>query len=385
MNYKIMLNDAIEYAINSNFSAYNKPGEIWDRLHKAKNICLFGVGKYYRDIVNKNFFEKFFRDINPIKYVSDNNCDNCDKEYITNIKNAKFISIDELVNLEDAIVLITVGNNRKDIQKQLDKLGVENYVFGDLYLREYDSHYSSNWFYDNKSKILEVFDMLEDDKSKEIYTNVFCNRVAPHLSNKNFNDMKEENEYFNTGIFKLTDNEYIADCGAFIGDSLEEYYKLKNGRLGGYYCFELDHNNAEICNKKIKEYNKDNIILFRVGVSNEHTFVNIDESYGTSSRINDTDETGITAEIVKLDDALKGKKVSYIKMDIEGAEIAALEGAENIIKMQKPKLAISAYHYLSDLWEIPLLIKSFNKDYKIFMRHHTADVFDTDCYAYIEE
>ena len=47
MNYKIMLNEAIEYAINSNFSAYNKPGEIWDRLHKAKNICLFGVGKYY--------------------------------------------------------------------------------------------------------------------------------------------------------------------------------------------------------------------------------------------------------------------------------------------------------------------------------------------------
>ena len=78
---------------------------------------------------------------------------------------------------------------------------------------------------------------------------------------------------------------------------------------------------------------------------------------------------------------LYGEKVTMIKMDIEGYELKALMGAKQIIKEQKPKLAICAYHTFSHLWEIPLLIKSLNPDYKIYLRHHTNLDCETVCYA----
>ncbi|WP_271811983.1 FkbM family methyltransferase [Clostridium beijerinckii] len=383
MKLEEQLIKAIEFAVDSNYSIYNKQGFIWERLKTAKTICIFGTGKYYSDLKEKGFLKTFFKSIAPIKYVCDNNSYNWGKKYITNIDYAKCISPEELSRLDDVVTLIAVGEY-KEIQKQLTDLQVENYTIGDLFLREYDQHYSKEWFINNRDRIINALEVFDDYKSKEIYTEVICNRIAPEFSTKTFNEIKEENEYFSTDIFKLTDDEYIADCGAFIGDSLEEFYEIKKGKFGAYYCFELDNDNCEICNKKIDSYNNNKIELIRAGVSDKNEIISITKSNGFSSRIDGKGNKLIKANIVKIDDALKDKKVTFIKMDIEGAEIPALKGAEKIIKEQNPKLVISAYHYLSDLWEIPLLIKEMNPKYKIYMRHHTTAVWDTDCYAYIQ-
>lgn len=70
-------------------------------------------------------------------------------------------------------------------------------------------------------------------------------------------------------------------------------------------------------------------------------------------------------------------------MDIEGSELKALFGAEEIIKLQKPKLAICVYHKPEHLWEIPLYIKKILPEYKLFFRHHTSLEYETVCYATI--
>ena len=68
-------------------------------------------------------------------------------------------------------------------------------------------------------------------------------------------------------------------------------------------------------------------------------------------------------------------------MDIEGAEVNALLGAEENIKKQKPKLAICVYHKPEHLWKIPLYIKKIVPDYKLYIRHHTNQEYETVCYA----
>ncbi len=85
--------------------------------------------------------------------------------------------------------------------------------------------------------------------------------------------------------------------------------------------------------------------------------------------------------VVPLDDVLRAEKVTFIKMDIEGAEPHALRGAKNIIQAQKPKLAICVYHDFRHLWEIPLYIKLLVPEYKIYLRHHTNLEYETVCYA----
>ena len=79
-------------------------------------------------------------------------------------------------------------------------------------------------------------------------------------------------------------------------------------------------------------------------------------------------------ETVILDDFLHGERVTFIKMDIEGAELDALRGASRIIKEQKPKLAISIYHRLEDIIEIPKLIISLRPDYRLYVNHISLPV-----------
>ena len=80
-------------------------------------------------------------------------------------------------------------------------------------------------------------------------------------------------------------------------------------------------------------------------------------------------------------DSLVNDQVTFIKMDIEGSEYEALKGAKNTIKMYKPRLAISVYHKLQDIWDIPKLILELNPNYKLYFRHYSIAEDETVLYA----
>lgn len=89
-------------------------------------------------------------------------------------------------------------------------------------------------------------------------------------------------------------------------------------------------------------------------------------------------------ETTSLDDYVSKqdvRRIDYIKMDIEGAEVAALKGASGIIARYKPRLAISAYHKPDDLWEIPELIRKINPEYKLYFGHHSPINWESVYYA----
>ena len=105
-----------------------------------------------------------------------------------------------------------------------------------------------------------------------------------------------------------------------------------------------------------------------------------------------TDQAGVlstlsnaerTVSTITLDEFLtdQKRKVSFIKMDIEGEERNALIGAKRTIKENKPKLAISVYHKYDDIFEIPRLIMEFRNDYKFYLRHYSMVEWDTVLYA----
>ena len=79
----------------------------------------------------------------------------------------------------------------------------------------------------------------------------------------------------------------------------------------------------------------------------------------------------VEVDVTTLDKVIpENEKVTFIKMDIEGSEYAALQGAERLIKNCKPKLAISLYHCGEDYYRIPLYLKSIVPEYKFAVRHH---------------
>jgi len=82
------------------------------------------------------------------------------------------------------------------------------------------------------------------------------------------------------------------------------------------------------------------------------------------------EEGSIKIKTVKLDDILNGEKATFIKMDIEGAELNALKGSKDTIMKYRPKLAICLYHKPEDIWEIPAYIIQLRNDYKFYIRHY---------------
>jgi FkbM family methyltransferase len=89
-------------------------------------------------------------------------------------------------------------------------------------------------------------------------------------------------------------------------------------------------------------------------------------------------------ETTSLDDYVSTNhigRVDYIKMDIEGSEVAALRGAQRTLRDFKPRLAISTYHRPDDLWEIPETILKLNSGYKMYFGHHSPMNWESVYYA----
>lgn len=82
-----------------------------------------------------------------------------------------------------------------------------------------------------------------------------------------------------------------------------------------------------------------------------------------------------------LDDYLAGRQVTFLKMDVEGAEEEVLKGARNTIMQQHPRLAVSVYHKLSDIQTLPELILSYYPGYRLYLRHYSFSDYDTVLYA----
>lgn len=82
-----------------------------------------------------------------------------------------------------------------------------------------------------------------------------------------------------------------------------------------------------------------------------------------------------------LDDLAGDEDVTYIKLDVEGAERKALQGAEKIIRKNHPRLAVSIYHKPEDILELPEYILSLHGDYRFYIRHYQMSPCETILYA----
>jgi FkbM family methyltransferase len=74
-------------------------------------------------------------------------------------------------------------------------------------------------------------------------------------------------------------------------------------------------------------------------------------------------------------------RVDFIKMDIEGSELAALRGAASTLRRWRPKLAISMYHRPEDFFTIPQWIRSMGMGYRMFLDHYSIHHEETVLYA----
>ena len=200
--------------------------------------------------------------------------------------------------------------------------------------------------------------------------------------------MVEQYSYKNgKEIISVEKNDNVLDCGGCYGDTAL-YFAEKVGPKGRVLSFEFLPNNIEIFqeNLKLNPTLKNRIEIVPSAVSNESGKTYFYRDNGPGSSLKDTSfvEMDGTVKSITIDDYIQSQsidKVDFIKMDIEGGELYALEGARMIIERDKPKLAIAIYHSMDDMVNIPQWIMNLKLGYKIYLDHFTIHEEETVLFA----
>lgn len=176
------------------------------------------------------------------------------------------------------------------------------------------------------------------------------------------------------------EQEVFVDAGCFDGFTTRQFFEWCDGK-GYSYCLEPDAKNIVTIKQKLTSY--DNYEIIDAALWSDTTTLSINAKGNFATSVSKTDEEDNRQQVraIALDDMLSDKDVTFIKMDIEGAEMDALYGAARIISEQKPRLAISIYHKPDDIWKIPKIILDYCADYQFYLRHYSFSDYDTVLYA----
>lgn len=186
-------------------------------------------------------------------------------------------------------------------------------------------------------------------------------------------------QYFD--VFQANDSESFVDAGAYDGMTTKDFFAWCHEKYDSVYMFEPNAYMKSVCLANIGTADKIGFIAKGVWDKNTSLYFHNDQN---ASYVEEKAGTDITKDIISvctIDSELKSKKVTYIKLDVEGSELKALYGATEIIRRQRPKLAISVYHKLNDMVDIMKYLQELNLEYKFYLRHYSACEWETVLYA----
>jgi FkbM family methyltransferase len=204
------------------------------------------------------------------------------------------------------------------------------------------------------------------------------------------------------GVLQPRKGDVAIDCGACFGGTTLYFADLV-GNAGKVLSFEFFGSNIEVFSENVSKNPQlaDRIHLVRKPVWSKPAMDFVIEGTGPGAHVHIrktplsflqklkaaagfSDSVSNALQTASIDhevEALALNRVDFIKMDIEGAELSALHGAENTLRKHKPTLAICVYHALNDFYEIPQYIDSLKLGYKFYLQHATPHGDETVVFA----
>lgn len=290
---------------------------------------------------------------------------------------------------DTAVFLVTIwspGGGLSKAQRQLAVLGCRRIAPFHAIRWRHPERFGAIYCVDLPHKVIEHKDLVTealqlwaDEASRREYVAQVRFRLSPDFHA--VAPPTDLEQYLPDDLFTVNADDVFVDCGAFDGDTLRSLVKRGRDSTPEVVAFEPDPLNFQKLTAYIATLPtgvRARVHARAAAVGSVAGTVRFAHSGTGSSAI--SQEGTYEVECVALDDVFVGKRATYIKMDIEGAEADALAGARRIIQTHSPILAISVYHKQDDLWRLPLLIRSLSDVYRLYLRPYD-ELFDLVCYA----
>lgn len=266
---------------------------------------------------------------------------------------------------------LAIGAGFKDVFLPWDIYGLLREHLGWRYWLE-----ASDYLANHLQALEATYWALDDATSRVCLLNLCRFRMGLQLDYAEF--AHPERQYFNAITLPALGGRpsVYVDGGAYNGDTLLDF--AAGHPIHAAYLFEPGIQNFARLVAQCKGLGWP-VICLPLALSSGYEMLAFHDGNGEAGAIGRTG--GSTIAAAALDDVLGHQRVDFIKLDVEGAEIAALDGAATIIARHRPVLALSLYHHPHDLWAIPAKVLSLCSDYRLFVRQHFANSFDTVLYA----
>lgn len=356
--------------------------EKYDRLthERGASIVLCGAG-----VVGRLALEGLRRAGIEPKAFADNNA----SKWNTTIEGLPVLSPGDAAREfgGECAFVVTIYHGRA-VREQFSALGCSVVVpFDCLFLKYADvllPHMSLDLpheIFRQAKQVEQAFELWADDQSRIEYIAQLKYRTSLDSQWTREHDPAEDT-YFPQSLTRLSGNEVFADCGAFDGDSLLEFLQRSGGRFRKAIAIEPDGGTYRRLQQFVASLPPDTrervqALNLALGRARETVFF---AATGTVySRIS---ESGVEVSCEALDNLLAGCEDVYLKMDIEGAELDALEGASQLLAEGSATLAICNHHTQDDLWRVPLAIHERSGGrYRLYLRRYAEDCWENMCHA----
>ncbi|MDE6992815.1 MAG: FkbM family methyltransferase [Lachnospiraceae bacterium] len=244
--------------------------------------------------------------------------------------------------------------------------GTAGHPYNKIYAKEYlEAHrHEINKFYDttdqHTKKCLNIIFKSHESEEDDLYTKEFFGGTGAYL------------DYFgDADIAPKGDVTYI-DVGAFCGETIEPVRKMYQSRLKKCIAFEPNESSREKLQAYVTENSLGGLVdIFPYALGNKNCTISFFANGGISKIVED----GHNGEIEQLEQRVFDQLPDIdlvgelmVKMDIEGAELGALEGMRQLIQQHQPYLAICVYHREGDIYDIPHYLHSLYPGYRFYLR-----------------
>lgn len=290
-----------------------------------------------------------------------------------------------LVGLYGKSPSVLVASSAYDkIKRQLVSYGFDerrvylfNFAFMDLH------HTDRDFIFSHIGDFSRAYGRLADGKSRRIFTAILNYRITKRerfLEQMQPDVDDERRQYFAGDLFSFRQDEVLLDVGAYVGDTLKAYQEAY-GQWKGYIGLEADG----MVFARLGEYVARSGLCPRARLINAAAWdreetLQIAQNPGSSRMSGGEGSQGVAGDTV--DRMLQGEAVTFVKMDIEGAEYKAILGMQQTIRRNKPVMAVCVYHLRDDFYRLTDLIEqTLPGEYTFYFRQYRYTPTETVCYA----
>ena len=327
--------------------------DIWTYLKNCdKNIVLYGTGNGADKILDE--LEKRGISVDAV-FASDGFV----RERF--FRGFKVLSFDEIKEkFTDLAVLMCFGSNRAEVFENVKKISEECEFYAPDVPVYGDNIFDMPFYQKNADKFNSVRELLADELSVKTFES--------HIRYKLSGDIRylyecETSKQEENSVIELQKNSVFVDLGAYNGDTVKEFIE-KCPDYEKIYAVEPDKRSFRKLTENTLGYRNVECIRAVIGSKNEDTFFSDKKGRGSHE-----DLSGESIPKKTLDALLNGERADFIKIDVEGNELEAIDGAKETIRKYKPKMLVSCYHRSEDLFTIVPKIIAINPEYKVYMRH----------------